>query len=207
MKHIFFAMPCKSGTFEWATVSSLMQSVAACRDMGWKIHFEAALYDSLIPNARNLLAAKFLASPCTDLFWVDDDNGWTKGGFVRLMQHDLDFVAMPYRRKDDVVSYTYKIDGEIDDKGLACVKYIGLGIARMRRSVIKRMYEADSRRYVIKGPPADMSVAPLFEVAYEDGVMSGEDVVFCKRWRAAGGEIWVDLAQQTSHIGKKNYSV
>ena len=46
----------------------------------------------------------------------------------------------------------------------------------------------------------------LFRVGVEpDGTWYGEDVYFCKAWRAMGGEIWIDPYIEFSHAGRKKW--
>jgi hypothetical protein len=39
----------------------------------------------------------------------------------------------------------------------------------------------------------------------ETGVYLSEDYAFCKRWRALGGEIWLDLQSKLNHSGSYTY--
>jgi len=40
----------------------------------------------------------------------------------------------------------------------------------------------------------------------EDGEFLGEDIAFCRRWRAIGGTIWADLGATLSHVGRHAYT-
>ena len=45
-------------------------------------------------------------------------------------------------------------------------------------------------------------VLQCFDPAYDDnGVAVGEDVAFCRRWRATGGELWVVFDETVGHVG------
>ena len=206
MKKIFFAIPTRTGTLEWPAVRSLMQSHAACRDRDWKTVHEFLVGDSSIANARNLLVAKFLQTDCTDMFWADDDNGWTKQGFVDLIGYREDFVCMAYRHKtDDAETYSVEPTKLVpNDNGLLAVAHCGLGAAKMSRGMIEHMTRAYPQTYAFPGLP-DLTTYALFENGYRGGQMDGEDVCFCKKWRAIGGTVWIDPKQQTEHMGKKSY--
>jgi hypothetical protein len=41
----------------------------------------------------------------------------------------------------------------------------------------------------------------FFDTMIADGQSLPEDYSFCKRWRALGGEIWIDLESRFSHVG------
>jgi hypothetical protein len=47
----------------------------------------------------------------------------------------------------------------------------------------------------------------LFECAIDpqSGVYLSEDYAFCARWRALGGEIWLDLHSRLTHTGTSSY--
>jgi hypothetical protein len=204
MKKIFFAIPSKSGQLEWPTFVALMRSHAACREQGWTTKLAAVLQESLIPNARNVLVAQFMETDCTDMFWVDDDQGWTPEGFVKLLNYEEPFVCAPYRHKSDVETYSFELAPPWPvSSGLLSVKYAGLGIAKISRTVIEQMIEAYPQTYRPSKYPK--SVWPLFEIKWENGEMNGEDVCFCQKWRAIGGVVWVDPDQVTEHVGKKSY--
>jgi hypothetical protein len=39
----------------------------------------------------------------------------------------------------------------------------------------------------------------------EKGLYLPEDYTFCNRWRAMGGEIWVDVRSKFTHVGAFEY--
>jgi hypothetical protein len=45
----------------------------------------------------------------------------------------------------------------------------------------------------------------FFDTMIADGQSLPEDYSFCKRWRALGGEIWIDLESRFSHVGTHVY--
>lgn len=40
----------------------------------------------------------------------------------------------------------------------------------------------------------------------DDGEFLGEDIAFCRRWRATGGQIWADLGATISHVGRHAFT-
>ena len=55
--------------------------------------------------------------------------------------------------------------------------------------------------------PTDDHLYALFECAIDpqSGVYLSEDYAFCARWRALGGEIWLDLHSRLTHAGMSYY--
>jgi hypothetical protein len=39
----------------------------------------------------------------------------------------------------------------------------------------------------------------------DQGLYLPEDYTFCNRWRAMGGEIWVDVRSKFTHVGAYSY--
>jgi hypothetical protein len=56
-------------------------------------------------------------------------------------------------------------------------------------------------------PANDDLLYALFDTSLdrEKGTYLPEDYTFCKRWRAMGGEIWVDVLSKFTHIGQFGY--
>ena len=46
---------------------------------------------------------------------------------------------------------------------------------------------------------------PLFNIPVVNGEAIGEDYAFCDRWRACGGELWVDTTATIRHNGHHSY--
>src|SRR5579871_1660104 len=56
---------------------------------------------SNLPRARNELVARFLASGCDDLIFVDDDMGWKPEAIVRLLASDKEVLGGVGRKRVD----------------------------------------------------------------------------------------------------------
>ena len=62
-----------------------------------KVHFHRG--DSVPDLARNLCVANFLLSPCTHLFFVDDDLHFRKDDVLRMIAMDVDVISGSYAMK------------------------------------------------------------------------------------------------------------
>jgi hypothetical protein len=97
--------------------------------------------------------------------------------------------------------------------GFASVEHAGTGFMLIRRSVFERMIERFpelefAHTHLATGDAA----APRRQYAFFDtsidreaGTYLSEDYTFCRRWKAMGGEIWVDLRSRLSHVGRHEY--
>jgi hypothetical protein len=94
------------------------------------------------------------------------------------------------------------------------VRYAGTGFLLIRRSVIERLSEAHPElRYKAIERAADVGrddvpqQVSLFECMIDPETKEylSEDYAFCRRWRALGGEIWLDLKSKLTHYGSNPF--
>lgn len=120
------------------------------------------------------------------LWFIDDDHAFAPSILTRLLAHDVDIVApLCLRRQQpfDPVSFTSRERIEVLDlstampAGLVEVEAAGSAGMLIRRHVFERLEEPYFRQ-------TDVS----------------EDIVFCDKARAAGFDIYVDLATRLGHI-------
>ncbi|MBN8749379.1 Uncharacterised protein [Xylophilus ampelinus] len=106
----FVATPSHSGALSSLYVRSLLGLVNLAWAHGFAMQTRFLDGDSLIPRARNRLAAEFMADPrWTHLFWIDADIGFEPDAALRLLLSGHDVVAGVY---------PYKLDGW-PEQGLA----------------------------------------------------------------------------------------
>jgi hypothetical protein len=101
--------------------------------------------------------------------------------------------------------------GEIEIiNGFARAKNIGTGAMLIRRDVIEKLIThypdlfgagfPDEAEYEILARHNWGFFNPYTKQFETEN--SGEDVAFCNRWTQIGGEIWADVATNTTHIGR-----
>lgn len=176
---------------------------------------------SNLPRARNELVARFLASSCTDLLFVDDDMGWDANAVVRLLASDKPLCAVVGRKRVDKPNSdpevwcgrpdTDEAGGGIvqDDMGLVRFRRVGTGFMKIARSVFETIIAAhpDWKRSGHAGMPDDVKANYYRFFRFgDDEFETGEDFAFCNAWRELGGEIWVDPEQRMVHVGDKEYA-
>jgi len=142
---------------------------------------------------------------------IDDDNHPDDGGFVRLLQHDVDIVAAPCRNKQEPIRWPIRWltsrPLERDAKtGLLEVETVGTGILRITREAIEKIIAADGEDiwYVDANVKSKRSYE-MFRACGVDHVPIGEDVQFCLLARKHGMRIWVDPDIVTNHYGYHNF--
>lgn len=145
---------------------------------------------SNLPELRHNLAASAQSNhKATHILWIDSDMGFPMDSLHRLLERDREIVGCTYpRRLGAPFSSATDVDGQPfkpSATGLAEAGVIGFGLLLMRMSVFDGEYEM-----------------PLFAHHDEHGYCT-EDVTFCRKVRARGHQIWVDLdlSREVRHVG------
>lgn len=83
------------------------------------------------------------------------------------------------------------------------------GFLCIRRNVFERMAKAGVVQKIENMQGIGPDLAPhhydYFWTGIEDGIHWSEDYGFCRKWRQAGGEIWLDPSIKLKHFGMKAY--
>lgn len=229
------ATPCYGGVVTQAYMLSVLELLRHAPNAGFGVTLSLLGYDSLIPRARSTLVAAFLDNPAaTHLLFVDADIGFAPAQVERLLRFDKDFTAALYPIKaldwsrlpgravageplqQAGLSYvgTFCHDGERrEEGGFATATYAGGGFQLIRRAAIERMTAAYPETRFAKvhnqpgGPPPSPNLYALFEcrIDPDTGAYLSEDYAFCRRWRAIGGEIWLDTTSRLTHVGPTEF--
>jgi hypothetical protein len=205
-KRICIAIPSYTGALSHATLNALLAASTAAHQQGWTTDLVTREADSCIQRARCFLLTHFLErTDCTDLLFLDADIGFTAEGFVRLMSFPVDVVAGAYRARGPQEHYILRpLENELQRKpphGLMEVEGVGAGFLRITRAALIRMVAAYPDDWYTDPTCANMVVRDLFSFTVEDHHLFSEDYNFCRKWRAIGGQVWVDPEQALDHVG------
>lgn len=171
----------------------------------------------------------------THLLFVDADITFTPDQVARMLSFDHDFVAGFYPAKvidwQQLAERFGKTGERLDEAGLIYVGslcegddlkfmngfgtgfYAGTGFQLIKRQVFERMIQAypetkytGQHAFPRPSNPSNNLYA-LFDcmIDKETGIYLSEDYAFCKRWRAIGGEIWLDLNSKLTHTGPHSF--
>jgi hypothetical protein len=166
---------------------------------------------SVVSRVRNLIAADFLNSDCTDLMFIDSDINFDAEDIFRLMAWNSDPVkgivaGIPVARKKGQVYFsTLDSDDEqnifMDKMGLVRAKRVATAFMMIRREVFEKLRDAHPEWvYHDEKKQGDEMVA-FFDFALKDGQYIGEDYLFCDRAREQGFEVWIDPTIKLGHMG------
>ncbi len=228
---ILLATPCFGGLVHQRYMLSVCALMRALPAAGIALDLALLDGDALITRARSVLVARFLdLTTATHLLFVDADIGFEPEQVLRLLAADKDFCAAFYPLKstdwdavprravagETLASAALTYVGLLEDEAVrrtdgafATATYAGTGFQLIKRRVLERMIAAHpelrfATTHARAGAlPASGNMFALFDPIVEPGTGTylSEDYSFCRRWRALGGEIWLDLRSRLTHVG------
>lgn len=132
----------------------------------------------------------------THVLWLDADMGFPADAAIRLATHEKSIVASNCVMRDPRLLFTaFKNGARVDStasSGLDAVDQVGMAVMLMRTDIVAGLNR------------------PWFEHGRTDaGGDIGEDVMFCRKLRAAGQDIYIDhdLSKEIGHVGQHTYRI
>lgn len=232
---VVIATPCFNGLITQAymlSVIRLMASVGDQIELSLTLLGSDAL---ITRARSTLVAKFLDDPRATHLMFIDSDIGFEPEQFARLFRLDKDFTAAMYPVKEfDWARFEQRLgNGEpagyagLNFVGTFCSEedlkvenefataiYAGTGFQLIRRNVFERLIEAypELKYSNIHAKQDTASPGPgnryaLFDpmIDPDSGTYLSEDYAFCMRWRAIGGEIWLDTESRLTHVGPSDY--
>lgn len=193
------AVPAYDGKVNVGTARALLNEQLAAHLAGIEMTVAFVPGCSLISQARNQIAADFMASKNDRLVMLDSDIEFEPGALLRIATHPVDFCGGTYRFKRPVEGYPI---GWLDKPELWADPATGLlevaslpgGFMSVSRAVFERLKEAHpTRAYSFDGHD--------FHAYFHCPPGGGEDGAFCTDWRAIGGQVWLDPELTLTHTG------
>lgn len=199
-------------------IKSLVDSLCGLakyeRETGIQFEFHHVSGDSYVWRARNSLAAKFLASDCSHLVFIDSDESWEPEGLYRLLKADAAMVGAVYPVKNNWEHFGVAIhtEGEnhvpkVREDGLIYAEKVPTGFMKIAREVFHRIKANEPENWYWE--PDEYGTQSkrhnYFGHILENHVIYGEDISFNKRWQACGGEIFVEPRATIGHFGIKEW--
>lgn len=215
--HVRFATPCYSGKPVDAYLESMKRAVAAVDEVSWKVSYEIVMGDCYVQRARNSLAAAFLKTDATHLFYIDDDVEFPADAVIRLLasNHDVAFGVYPIKGG---APGDYPIVIEVDEKTFQPLGRKGWisatgapgGFLCIKRHVIEKLY-ASYPDHLYEDFARDgtklADACDIFPQGVHHGRWWGEDFGFCNLWRDIGGTIWCWPDITFGHVDRRTGEV
>lgn len=197
---IFVAIPVYDGKLQIQSVKSLLDEQIIAQAVGDEMQVRFLPSCSHPAMGRNQLVQDFLDSDSDRLIFLDADVTFEPGSLVKIAHSPVAFVGGAYRFKMDQEMYPVgwldKPDLWANEHGLLEVKTLPGGFLSISRAVFEFLREKHpDREYEHFGKKA----FGFFQMRFEDGHLYGEDSYFCKEWRDAGGQVWLDPEITLTH--------
>lgn len=181
-------------------------SISASREALHNAGFQTAYYllqgNCHVDDARNDIAAKFLASDADMLVFIDADVSWTPENLVRLCQHDKDLVGgvYPYRTElgQEKMPVRMKHGAEVGPDGLIEVEGLPTGFLKISRFCLETVAK-ECESFIHEGQGQWI----IFERSLLHGTRWGGDLHFCNKWRAMSGKLYADYEMVLGHAGRQ----
>lgn len=209
-RNIMIGIASYRGDLHYSTIMAINAASMEAAMNGWATQLLVRTLDANVPRARNVLFSSFVQGDATDLLFVDADVGWESGGFTRLMRHEVDLVGASYPARKDPEEFVLRSLGRelvLDPvRGLMEVEGLATGFMRITRNCAERLVEAHSDRWFRdQTAPGIDKIWCVFDFMLMDRQYWSEDYVFCRRWRALGGQVWCDPSIVMMHTGEKTW--
>lgn len=207
-------------------ISSLVQTAKILDAAGIEWDFWEHSGDSYVDRARNNICARFLTTDFTDLLFIDSDMSWDAIGLMHILQSPFELTGAAYPCKNNWDMFGEKLlydenHAPIQDPetGLLLAEWLPGGFMRIRKSCLEKMYKAYENDWYyaadIKRTPGTVEgsnedpcrkVVNLFECKVKDHNRYGEDIMFCKKWKAIGGKCYLEPRISFGHSGMKTFT-
>ena len=154
---------------------------------------------SWLPKVRDALTADFLGSGMAWMLCVDSDITFTVADVDALLAANKHFIGGIYPRKQRDMRVPAKLLSRLGEVREAT--YVPAGFLLLHRSVVVAMAD----RYIhTDGYCAN---GRWLHGLWTGIGGDGEDVSFCKRWRAMGGTIWCHTGVRLPHTGSYTWDL
>lgn len=202
------------------TFVSMSGFCAAAAGKGYELKMNPLVQLAILPHGRNVLLQEAYDWGADVVLSVDDDMIFMPDDAFKLISYVTDSNVVDDMRDQDVVSGVYKYkneknvtvghalkDGETRGE-LMEMDLVGMGFAAISRRCLDEMMKS-SEKYFDETTGVDVHCLYEMRLAPLDSrrrrIFHGEDRVFCDRWRALGGRIWLATDVVVGHVGYKVY--
>ena len=205
--HVMLGIPLHRGV-SGETLVSLWGAHEALLQAGVKCSLRVLSGSSIVTHVRSKIAAEFLQSDATHLFWFDSDMVAAPEAFVKHVALGVAYpvVTAVYRAKREAVQYF--VDQSVrpplisNAHGLLPV-WGGLGFTVVQRVVM----EALAAKAPLRRLSDSAALVPaIFRFDVEGEAETGEDMNFFRDCLAAGFPVWCDPTVVLGHVGEYTFS-
>lgn len=215
---VFIALPAYGQQVVSTTVSSLIATTRAVDAAGYNGGFGTLSYPDIVEIRNIFLSLWYDTIGTSHLLFIDSDMGWAPELILEMIRFDKPLVGALCPKKKLPIEFAGRArpgDARIVN-GFMEVNGIGGAIMLISREVITAMLakwpelsdEVTVKNHAAKAILDGHNVKRLikaFNKLHINGEEFSEDLSFCHRWNACGGEIWANITHEISHVGLYDY--
>lgn len=211
--HLHIGIPCYGGMMSEATAMSLLRFSAMAVSKGLTVSVSTMVKESLITRARNNLMAQMMTNRnATHFMFIDADIRFEPESIFKMIECDKDVIGGLYPKKGLPIDYCFNLQPQTTLEGdIFTVDTIGTGFLLFKRHVYEKLIQAHPEcKYIDDvgiGKEFEPMMYSIFDVQIDhEGRYLSEDWLFCRRWKALGGDIWAHSKVLLNHIGHFEYA-
>ena len=202
---MLFATPMYGGHCTEPFFHSVMRTIEELTKSGIEYDWLTERNESLVHRARMEMAAAFLKTKHTHLFWIDADIEFEPEHVAALWNLDVDIATGVYRMKKQNSEFAAWKDGKLltDLSGFSGPTEIDLaggGFVLVKRRVIERLAEKQGTFHGPNGRTPAIYMTPIM-----DDALIPEDYFFSRIARESGFKIVMDPSVKLKHWGMAAY--
>lgn len=220
---VFVAVPAYGQVNCSATTSSLIALTLALHQNGMAGGFGTLSYPDIVEIRNIFLSIWYDKIQTSHMLFVDADMAMEPQLVVDMVnfsvKYDKGLVGALCPKKKLPIEFAGRAkegDCKIVD-GFMEVNGVGGAMMLIRRDVVAKILEkypeCDDRITVKNHAAKDILTSQgvermitAFEYIRINGEKFSEDLSFCHRWRACGGDVWANITHKISHIGMHEYN-
>jgi len=230
---LYVGTPCFGGLVTTGYMTSIIQLMQHLEHHGIGMSLNLLGRDSLITRSRNTIVSEFLRTKdATHFMFIDADLAFEPELVHRMLAFDEDVVGGMYpvkalrweqapqiqaREQPETATLQYVGQfcqgAELERRGpFVTGTYCATGFMLMKRNVLERLVEAYpectyASDHVYTPTRSGVQYYALFECMIDPVTKEylSEDFGFCRKWRALGGKIWLDVEGSLTHTGPHDF--
>lgn len=182
---LFFTTSCYGGQASAGYLRSLLALRAACAARGLPLRLDLGGGEALVDRGRGVALGRFLASDATCLLFVEADLAFAPEALFRLLECGHDVVGSARAGAADAAAHLTPAEG------------LKAGLVLISRAAAERVCGAhpELTARLADLQHAGTATAPMVFQPVVDPVTRrylADHDAFCHRWRALGGQVWLD---------------
>lgn len=204
MKHLYITTPVYDQWVSTGYAQSLLMTAVACTRAGIVLSGPDFKGGPYIHDNRNWLVHRFLRTDADAMLFIDADVTWDENAVVNLYQSGHDLCGGAYPKKADDECYPVKLLSATDGRYREAA-YLPGGFMLIRRGVFDALKDkVDS--YTDQSMNGERVYEYFQNRVHHGDYKLGEDIEFCRRWRALGGRVWCLPDIDFCHQGTKAWA-